>query len=453
MTGTIFGYELGGSGGILLLKSFQEDFGSGLDDAPYENQNTALLALFAIGGVFGTMPSPYVSDTFGRKTSLAIFAVSAMVGSALDMVAPAGKIGFLWLGRFLVGTAIGGVTVVGPCYISELCPANNRGRVSCMWQLGVTLGILAAGVVNLVVEYTSNSWRVAYSGTGVIGVAILAGLRQSVESPRWLMLRGKECEARDVLGLFLPPAEVEAEIVNMHAELITFGVGLPSRWELVMFHHGMSVRNRAIVFFMALFQQLSGMNAIVYYAPMMFHNDDHNLKLNAIIQAVNLASTFLCFCIVDHLGRRVTIFAGAAVMLASWGTLGILFGIGMQSMWSTFCICLLFVFAFAWSWGPLMWIYGPEMFPTRHRSQGMAVMATSHWLWNTLLSRATPFMISSRIASIIGITIFSISISIGSVLCYCYLPETTGQSLEMLVRQSSDGTDFMLIPRSGDTHI
>ncbi|KAH0484269.1 MAG: hypothetical protein KVP17_000848 [Porospora cf. gigantea B] len=364
--------------------------------------------------------------------------MSAAVGSALDMVAPAGKIAFLWLGRFLVGCAIGGVTVVGPCYISELCPAHSRGRLSCLWQLGVTLGILAAGVVNMLVEYTSSTWRIAYSGTGVLSVAILVGLRETVESPRWFMWQGQEYQARQVLALFLPPAEVEVEIVNMHAEMLIFVSAPPSRWELVTFPHGMSLRNRFIVIFAALFQQLSGMNAIVYYAPIVFSDDEHNLKLNAIISGVNVVSTFLCFGIVDRFGRRVTSLAGALVMLSSWTTLGILLYLGIESQWSTFFMCLLFVSAFAWSWGPLLWICGPEMFPTRHRSQGVALMAGSHWLCNTVLSQATPFLIGSYVGSIICVTFFSISTIGGGVLCYFCLPETAGRSLEMLMRQDLD---------------
>ncbi len=424
--GLLFGYDTGIIAGAILF--IRQDFRLN----PLEQG--LVVSSLVLGAVGGAVTAGYLSDRFGRRRLLllagAVYAGGAM-GSAL---APSVTvlIGF----RLLLGLAVGVSSVLVPLYLSEMAPTPVRGALSSLNQLMISSGIFVSYLITFLLS-GSGDWRVMLGLAAVPAILMLVGLSFQDESPRWLVARGRTEEARAVLTRTHGPGEVEREIAEMHQAIrvsSTFGIFelLRMRWLR---------RGLLLAAMLAIFQQLVGINTIVYYAPTILSAAGFG-KSAAILNSVGLASlsiiaTVITASIVDRVGRRPLMLGGLVGMVVSMAMIGLMFF--SSSLHTTdgkiiAVTCLaVFKFAFSLSWGPLVWVMLPELLPLHVRGTAMGGAVFLNWATNFVVSLLFPMLLAAGAGSVFEL--FAGFGLIAFVLTAKWLPETSGRSLEMIELQ------------------
>ena len=380
------------------------------------------------GTVIGAMGSGVLGQKIGGREALRIMAILytiSAVGCAFAWNWDA-----LMFARLIGGLGIGGSSVLGPVYIAELAPAKWRGRMVGMFQINIVVGILLAYLSNYIIT-TRNlgalQWRWEFGVAIVPSVLFLAMLYGIPRSSRWLVTTNQTDEALEVLEMMGSPnsqAELQEIIDSVHLERGAKQEPLfNGRYNLPIF----------LAISIGLFNQLSGINAILYYSNYIFASAGFSSSSAALqtvgIGLVNLFATLLGMSLIDKLGRKTLLLIGAIGMtIALAGVAGIFYMHSHQSLlvW----LLVLFIIFFAVSQGSVIWVYIAEVFPSRVRSKGQSVGSSSHWIMNALIAGAFPLVAAKSQAA--PFVFFASMMLLQFLIVLFVYPETKGKTLEAI---------------------
>jgi SP family arabinose:H+ symporter-like MFS transporter len=384
------------------------------------------------GTVVGSLLGGWPADKFGRKATLLWIGVLYFVGAVGSGLAP--NVTTFIVARVIGGLGIGISTVVAPMYISEIAPPKYRGRLAGMFQFNIVFGILIAFVSNaLLAGIGENAWR------WMLGVAAFPSLLYALlclglpESPRWLLSRKGDREAAlEVLQRIEPDAsktEIAAE-----ADAIT-----AASTEQASSGHFWTRRLQKpilLAILIAFFNQLSGINAILYFAPRIFELTGLGAKA-ALLQSIgigitNLVFTFVGLWLIDRLGRRTLLYIGSFGYIASLGLVAWAF---FTQHFSIVPICIFaFIAAHAVGQGAVIWVFISEIFPNRHRAEGQTLGSFTHWIFAALLTTFFPRMVASFPPGYV-FSFFAGMMVLQLIWVKTMVPETKGVPLEQIQRQ------------------
>ncbi|KAL4654275.1 hypothetical protein ACB092_01G366500 [Castanea dentata] len=424
--GSIFGYDVGISGGVTSMDTFLEKFFPTVfvkktqahesNYCKYENQGLAAFtsSLYLAGLVASLMASP-VTRKFGRRTSIICGGLSFLTGATLN--ASAINVAMLLLGRIMLGVGIG---------------FGN--------QVATTLGIFIANMINFGTQKLNWGWRLSLGLAAVPALLMTVGGILLPETPNSLIEQGKKEKGREILAKLRGTKNVDAEFEDM--------VGASELSNLIKnpFRNILEKRNRpelVMAICMPMFQILTGVNSILFYAPVLFQSmgfgGNASLYSSALTGAVLASSTFISIATVDKLGRRALLISGGIQMITCQVIVAIILGVKFgnhqelskgYSILVVVMICL-FVLAFGWSWGPLGWTVPSEIFPLEIRSAGQSITVAVNLLFTFIIAQA---FLAILCAFEFGIFLFFAGwITIMTIFVYFFLPETKGVPIEKMV--------------------
>lgn len=424
--GFLFGFDTAVISGV--EKSIQQLFRL----SPFWHGFTISSAL--IGTVVGALAAGIPTDKYGRKPVLFIiaflFALSAL-GSALAHSLPS----FIAY-RFIGGLAVGASSVVAPMYISEISPADIRGRMTALFQFNVIFGILMAYISNfLMSDMGESSWRWMLGIGGIPAVAYFFLLFLVPESPRFLIKKGKITEARNVLEK-IETRDIEAEIRDIQSSMIQ------KRDNLFSSRYAKPI---SIAFLVAMFNQFSGINAILYYAPRIFEltglSTADSMFQPVIIGIINGLFTILGLVIIDKAGRKKLLIVGSIGMAICLGLVARAFYMQSFVGYDLLFFLVGYIMFFAFSTGAVIWVLISEVFPNSVRGQGQSLGSFTHWFFAAVITFLFPVVVGdSEGGSGHAFLFFSVMMLLQAIVVWKYFPETKGKTLEELGDELSRGT-------------
>jgi len=393
----------------------------------FEHGFTVSIAL--MGTVVGAMLGGIPSEVFGRKKTIfwiaVLFLVSA-VGSALAF----NWYVFLFF-RFSGGLAVGCSSVTAPMYISELSPASHRGRFVAMFQFNVVLGILIAFLSNYLLQgIGGNAWRWMLGVQAFPATIFMALVLFIPESPRWLIVKKNLMEEALEILKVINPTTAESELQTIASSASPLGGA--SSAALFSGKHTFPI-TLAVLF--AFFNQASGINAIIYYAPRIFEmagfGTDSSLLSTAGVGLVNFIFTLFAMSLIDSFGRKKLMTAGSVGLIITLGLVSRAFYIQDFSGFAVPVYLFLFIAFFAFSQGAVIWVFISEIFPNEVRSKGQALGSFTHWLMASIVAFVFPYM-SEKIGGGNSFLIFTVMMVLQLVFVLTMMPETKGKTLEEL---------------------
>src|SRR6266446_4112280 len=366
--GLLFGFDTGVISGALLFIIPEFHLGAAAQGL--------VVGIVTLGALAGALLGGAAADAVGRRPTNIAGGATFIIGSLVSAAAP--DVATLIVGRFVIGVAIGLSSVAAPLYIAELAPAGRRGTLVSLFQLAVTVGILASYVVDRTLAPT-QAWRTMLGVAVIPGAALVFGMLPMPESPRWLMKHGRTAEAEAALRRVRQDQKVDAELQEIAADIAE---DRPAAWRDLS---APELRPALLVGIgLAVFQQVTGINTIIYYAPQIF-------------EAVGFAS---------HEGT-------------SAGWLG-----------ATTVACIgIYIVCFAFSLGPIVWLMISEIFPNRIRARAASVSTAANWAANFLVSLTFP-LLRAGLGSSLTFTLYALLGVIGLAFVARRVPETRGKSLE-----------------------
>lgn len=376
-----------------------------------------------IGALFGGIPT----DKIGRKQTLLLigilYTVSA-VGSAF-----AGDPWWFAAFRFLGGLGVGASTIAAPAYVSEIAPANNRGKLVALYQFNIVFGILVAFVSNYLLSGIENeSWRWMIGVEAVPAVIYTLMVLGVPRSPRWLLtVKNNRAEAAEVLRLIEPQRDPEP-IMN---EILAHEKKQDKSENIFIKKYRFPL---ILAFLIAFFNQFSGINALLYYAPRIFAAAglaESTALLSSIgIGVVNLIFTLIGLSLIDRLGRRQLMYIGSIGYIFSLSMVAAAFGLGWQGL-SIPIFFFLFIASHAVGQGAVIWVFISEIFPNHLRADGQAFGSSTHWVLAAAIPSAIPFLFKTvGAAAVFGFFAFMMITQL--IFVWKMMPETKGVSLEDL---------------------
>jgi sugar porter (SP) family MFS transporter len=426
LAGALFGYDQGVISGALL--GIQKAFSVGAVALEI------VTSWVTLGAMFGSLAGGYVADHFGRKRALLAAATLFVAGAAVEAVAP--EVPVLVIGRLVAGFGVGVAAVAAPLYAAELAPAAQRGRFVSCYQLAITVGIFVAYLVDEALAGPSG-WRAMFGVSAGAGVLLALAVLAALESPRWFAKVGRRDDARHTLVALGAGDDAEARLAAIEASLRAehetpswMDVFAP-RWR----------RPLTIGLGLAVLQQITGINAIIYYSDSIFAAAGFTTPAAQTeattwaIGAVNVLSTFIAIAFIDRFGRRPLLIAGLVLMGLSLTTVGFAFhqsggasGQGAPIV-ITLAALVVFIMSFAFSLGPVTWTVINEIYPGDIRGRAVAVATAVNW--------GSAFLVSEFFLSIVKAIgqaytfwLFAAFCALGLVWVCLGVPETRGRSLE-----------------------
>ena len=430
--GLLYGYDMGViSGALLFIK----------DDIPLNSFTEGLVvASMLVGAIFGSGASGPMSDRLGRRRVVFIIAIIYIVGALILALAPSMPV--LVIGRLVIGLAVGGSTAIVPVYLSEMAPTEQRGSLSSLNQLMITIGILSSYLINY--AFTPiEGWRWMLGLAVLPSLILLIGVAFMPESPRWLLEHKSEKAARDVMKLTFKESEIDKEIADMK-EINAIS---ESTWNVLKSPWLRPTLIIGSVF--ALLQQIIGINAIIYYAPTIFSKAGLGNATSILgtvgIGTVNVLITIVAIMIIDKIDRKRLLVIGNIGMVASLLIMAILvWTVGIQSSAWIMVACLtLFIIFFGFTWGPVLWVMLPELFPMRARGAATGIAALVLSIGSLLVAQLFPIL--TDVLSVEQVFLIFAAIGVCALIFVIkYLPETRGRSLEEIeadLRSRTNATD------------
>jgi SP family xylose:H+ symportor-like MFS transporter len=453
--GLLFGYDTAViNGAVDSLKTyFVDPRFADLTNPAQANAANSLLGFVVssalIGCIIGGLIGGWVSNKVGRKRGLIVaavlFLISALGASAPEFpFAPIGHGGPGYMGNFVFYRVLGGIGVglasmLSPMYIAEIAPAKIRGNLVAWNQFAIIFGMLVIYFVNFGISkagsgdvwLNSIGWRYMFLSGAIPATLFLLLLFFVPETPRYLMLRGNESEARRVLAKLVSQEEGEKEISEIRASFSEHHSGK-------MFSFGGLVIFIGVM--LSVFQQFVGINVVLYYATDIFKGmgltTNVSLFQTIIVGAVNLTFTVVAIVTVDRFGRRPLQIIGALVMAVSMIALGTDFWLGGKGMVALVSM-MVYTAGFAVSWGPVTWVLLSEIFPNQIRGKAMALAVAAQWVANYLVSWSFPIL--DRNPYLVGhfnhgfaYWIYGVMGILAAVFMAKMVPETKGRSLEQM---------------------
>src|SRR3954447_10899044 len=421
--GVIYGYDLGAiSGALLFIKS---DFG--LSTKQTEWVTTIVVA----GSVLGALVGGRIANGIGRKPTMVIVAITYAVFAVLSGVAS--SIVFLDAARFGLGVTIGVSIVTAPVFVAESSPAAVRGGMIVMYQVATVTGIVLAYFVDYALA-GGEAWRWMLALSAVPSLAVLAVLARLPDTPRWYVMKGRHDDARRTLAKTDPEADADRELAEIEQDLRGERGG--SIGEMVKTPYA-----RATFFVVGLgfLIQITGINAVVFYSPMIFKEmgftgNSSLLLLPALVQVGSLIATLVSLSVVDRLGRRPTLLTGIGAMIASTLLLTAVFaagGLTGTTGWLGFVGIFVFTAGFNFGFGSLVWVYASESFPARLRTMGASAMLTADLVANLIIG----LYFLTALESLGGTATFAMFAALALVslaFVWWLAPETKGRPLEAI---------------------
>lgn len=417
LAGILFGFDTGViSGAILFIsKEFQL--------TPLSNG--LVVSSVLLGALLGSSISGRVADRYGRRHLLIITALIFIIGTIAS--AMASDMVMLVCARIIVGIAIGISSFVAPLYISEIAPIKHRGALVSLNQLAITCGIVLSYIVDYIFA-DSGAWRWML-GLGVLpAIALLIGMMYLPYSPRWLALRGFSDRARLILQRIRGTEDVEVELAEIHRSLAQEKANWRSlfqRWMRPALIVGLGL---------ALFQQVTGINTIIYYAPTIFmiagfKGAAAQILATMGVGVVNVVFTIISLPLIDKWGRRPLLLIGLTGMIISLAILSYTFHSATPEKWLALASMILYIACFAISLGPIMWLVISEIFPLTIRGFASSLSIAASWGFNMIV--ALTFLSLVKTLGPGGTFLLYCIISIlGWLFVYFMVPETKGISLE-----------------------
>jgi sugar porter (SP) family MFS transporter len=426
--GLLFGYDTGIIAGAILF--IRDEF------RLTAIAQGAVVSSLVLGALAGAVTTGYLSDRFGRRRLLLLAGLIYGVGALGAALAPsvAVLIGF----RLLLGLAVGISSVLVPLYLAELAPTAVRGALTSLNQLMIAIGIFISYLLTFALS-GSRDWRLMLALAAIPAALMLVGLWFQDESPRWLIAHGRIEEARAVLTRSRAAGEVMRELAEIErADRAGSRLGLRQ----LLRNRGLR-RGMLLAALLAVFQQLIGINTIVYYAPTILAAagfGDSAAILNSVgLASLSILATVIAAALVDRIGRRPLMLGGLIGMVVSMALLGVIFLSGLhsaQGRWVAVACLALFKTAFSLSWGPLVWVMLPELLPLHVRGTVMGAAVFLNWATNFLVSLLFPVVLAAHAAA--AFELFAGFGLLAFVLTARWLPETAGRSLEALELQSQE---------------
>jgi sugar porter (SP) family MFS transporter len=381
-----------------------------------------------IGTVLGSLLAGRPAEKYGRKRVLQAIGIIYLVTSLVTALTPTWSLFVLF--RFIGGIGVGASSVVGPMYISEISPAKSRGRLVALFQFNIVSGILIAFVSNyLLFGVGEDAWRWML-GIQAIPAAIFFAMVFAVpESPRWLVKNNQLDDAQRVFGEIGEPDPATAVRIikdSLHTEK---GMAKESVF------NGLYNKPVFYVVVLAMFNQLSGINAIMYYAPRIFEMTGL-AKDTALLQAVsigvtNMVFTLLAMTVIDKFGRKKLLIIGSFGMVVFLGLVAWSFYTQQFGGYDVMFYLVGFIAFFAFSQGAVIWVYMSEIFPNKVRSQGQTLGSFTHWIMAAVISWTFPILVeSSDNGGFYSFLLFAVMMLAHGIFVWKILPETKGKSLE-----------------------
>jgi sugar porter (SP) family MFS transporter len=419
--GFLFGYDTGAISGALLF--IKNDFALSI----FEQELT--VAILLLGATMSALFAGAIADAFGRKKTIILSAAIFFVAALLMALAP--NFETLIVGRFFVGVAIGIASLSVPMYVSELSPPKIRGVCVALNQLMVTIGILSAFGVDYWFSH-SQDWRTMLGLSAIPALALFISMFFLPETPRWLLSKGRKDQAMDIFKR-IGSSQKEIEKALSQIQLRTH----------IKFNDYKKLFNptiRRAVYagvFLAIFQQITGINTVIYYAPTILstagQQSDTTALLSTIgIGTVNVLMTIVALLFIDSWGRRPLLLIGTSIMVISLAFLGFASASPGAEQWITWIYngsLFLYIAGFAIGLGPIAWLFISEAYPQDVRGVAMSCATLANW--------GTNFLVSMTFLSILqGIGpsyTFLLYAGIGVltvIFVYRCIPETKGKTLE-----------------------
>lgn len=383
-----------------------------------------------IGTVVGSIIAGVPAQKYGRKKVLTAIAILYLLSAMGCAFTPVWSLFILF--RFIGGVAVGASSVVGPMYISEIAPAKIRGRLAGSFQVNIVAGILVAYLVNfLLAGIGDDAWRWMLGVMAVPALLFAVLLRSIPESPRWLVLNNRDEEAKAV---FAKTGEHNAHaLIKEEHELSRNGT------KESLFN---GKYNKPILYavLLAMFNQLSGINAIIYYAPRIFEMAGFD-KANAFQQSVyigaaNLLFTLLAMSVIDKFGRKKLLLIGAAGMIVFLALTAFAFNSPGGGGTAVIAYLIGFIAFFAFSQGAVIWVFISEIFPNSVRSQGGSLGSFTHWIMAALISWTFPIIVEgSPNGGFYSFIFYSVMMLLSFIFIWKVMPETKGKSLEQIQKE------------------
>ncbi|MEP7144440.1 MAG: sugar porter family MFS transporter [Ferruginibacter sp.] len=383
-----------------------------------------------IGTVIGSLIAGNPAQRYGRKKVLSAIAILYLLSAIGCAITP------YWIlfisFRFIGGLAVGASSVVGPMYISEVSPAHVRGRLAASFQLMIVTGIFVAYLTNfLFINLGENSWRWML-GIMVVPAGLFAILLRGIpESPRWLVLNQRDDEAKAV---FAKTGEPDAmAVIQLEHQLEHYGL------KEKLFKGNTYRKPILYAVLLAMFNQLSGINAILYYAPRIFEMAGFD-KADSYLQPVyiggaNLLFTLLALTVIDKFGRKTLLLIGCVGLIVFLSLTAHAFSGGTPGKAVLFYL-LGYIAFFAFSQGAVIWVFISEIFPNSVRSQGGSLGSFTHWIMAAIISWTFPIIVEgSPNGGYYSFVFYTCMMVLAFVFIWRVMPETKGRSLEQIQKE------------------
>jgi MFS transporter, SP family, galactose:H+ symporter len=436
--GLLFGYDTGVISGALLF------IREALSLSP--TMQGVVVAVVLAGAAIGAALAGSLSDRFGRRRVILAAALLFIVGAVLSALASG--LGALLGGRFLVGLAIGTASMLTPLYLAEIAPARDRGAVVSLNQLCITIGILVSYLVGFGLAGIVGGWRWMLGIGALPGIILAVGMLILPESPRWLAGHGRADEAGAALKRLRGGADVSEELGALRTDIAREGRQLAGWGELF------SPRLRrplAIGVGLAMFQQITGINTVIYFAPTIFESAGLpsaaiSILATAGVGVVNVAMTIVSIRLVDKLGRRQLLFWSLGGMGATLLVLAAAFLAGASGGLALIAVASVaaFVGFFAIGLGPVFWLLIAEIFPLALRGRAMSLATVANWVFNLIVS-VTFLDLVSAVGSAGAFLLYAVLSFVALWFVVAKVPETKGHTLEQIELDLAP----MMAPRPG----
>lgn len=392
---------------------------------------SVVMAMALWGTVVGAILGGIPTNNLGRKNTLLIIGILYFV-SALGSALVNDPISFA-IFRFLGGLGVGASTIAAPTYVSEIAPANQRGRLVSLYQFNIVLGILIAFLSNYLLRNTgAQPWRWMVGIEAFPALIYILFVMFIPRSPRWLVSKGKIDEAEKVLRTINPSIDSRSkiqEIQELDAKETTGENIFMKKYRFPLI----------LAFLVAFFNQLSGINAFLYYAPRIFESaglGESTALLSSIgIGVVNLLFTLLGVFLIDRLGRKQLLLYGSIGYIISLSLVAAAFFLNWGGMWVPVFL-FLFIASHAIGQGAVIWVFISEIFPNRLRASGQAFGSSTHWVLAAIIPSSIPFLFTT-IGPGYVFAFFAFMMLLQLIFVIFMMPETKGKSLEELSEELS----------------
>ncbi|KAG1138598.1 hypothetical protein G6F37_010346 [Rhizopus arrhizus] len=453
--GVLFGYDQGVISGVQEMPDFIERF-------PMNSTQTGfMVSILELGAWVGSWIIGYFADKIGRKHSIVLSTIVFLLGSSIQ--GGAQNVGYLLGGRFVTGMGVGALSLLVPLYQSEISPPELRGSLVSLQQLAVTFGILISFWIDYGLTRVTGqaSWRVPLCIQIVFALILGIGILFFPYSPRWLMGQGREEEALQVISKLrrLPEDHplvieewreikvsvefdhhVERELYPQYIDKGSKGrmmIGLMGYRDL--FRKG-TFNRLAIGSLLMFFQQFSGVNALIYYAPKIFQSvgltgDSVSLLATGVVGIINFVMTFPTVFWLDVTGRKILLMIASIVMTICMVVVAIITALCQHDWpshtaegWVSVAFIYIFIANFAFGWGPIPWVIAAEIFPLRMRAKAMSVTTSANWMSNFIIGLIVPTMLQNITYG--TYIFFACFVAMSFFFVWLFVPETKGRSLE-----------------------